>query len=228
MLFHRLAFAGQGALIRTQPCRYREPQVGGHIIARLQQHHIAGNQVRCGHGDDRPFAAHLCVGRGQLLQRLQRFFGPVFLNHAQQSVEQYHQQDDARIHPFAQQHAGDQRRGQKHQHHYILKLRQIHLPEGPLLRLLQRVGAVLFQPRGSLGTGQAHGCLGAQRPRGFIDAFPVPIQTFHFLSGTGSLQAWRPSSFPNHSTKKRKENLFPLQSYPRGRPNIQFRASALS
>ena len=83
MLFHRLAFAGQGALIRTQPCRYREPQVGGHIIARLQQHHVAGNQVRCRHGEEGPFAAHLRVGRGQLLQCLQRFFGPVFLNHAQ-------------------------------------------------------------------------------------------------------------------------------------------------
>ena len=164
------------------------------------------------------------MGRRQIFQGLQRFLGPVFLNYAQQGVEQYHQQDDARVHPFAKQNAGNQRRGQKHQHHHIFELRQIHLPEGPLLRLLQRVGAVLFQPRGSLGTGQAHGCLGAQRPRGFIDAFPVPIQTFHFLSGTGSLQAWRPSSFPNHSTKKRKENLFPLQSYPRPSPNIQFRA----
>ena len=109
------------------------------------------------------------------------------------------------------------------QQHHVFELGLIHLPEGPLLRLLQCVGAVLFQPRGSLGTGQAHGCLGAQRPRGFIDAFPVPIQTFHFLSGTGSLQVWRPSSFPNHSTKKRKENLFPFQSYPRTSSNIQFR-----
>ena len=62
VLFHRLAFAGEGAFIHAQPCRYRKAQIGRHIIARLQQHHVAGGQVRCGHGDDCASAAHLRVG----------------------------------------------------------------------------------------------------------------------------------------------------------------------
>ena len=187
-LFHRLALPGQGAFIHPKAGRNRQPQVGGHIIARLQKHHVAHDQLRRGHGHNRPAAPHPGPGRGELFERLQRFFRPVFLNDAQKRVEQDHQQNDARVHPFAQQHAGHQGGRQENQHHHVFKLRQIHLPDGLFFSLPQRVGTVLLQPPGGLVGGETHGGVAAQRPRGLIHAFSVPFQIFHFLSGTGPLR----------------------------------------
>ena len=88
------------------------------------------------------------------MQGLNGSLGLALLHHAQNGVQQHHRQDDDNLRQLLPgENAGDGGHcggGHQNQQHRVLQLLQKTLEIGDLLGLLQAVGAVLLQARGSL------------------------------------------------------------------------------
>ena len=153
-LIHRDALAGEGGFLDFQGGGLQQPTIGGHGVSGLQQHHISGHQVGAVQHGDLAVPQHLAGGGGHGLQGLNGGLGLALLHHAQNGVQQHHRQDDDNLRQLLPGedagnggHCGG---GHQNQQHRVLQLLQKTLEVGDLLGLLQAVGAVLLQARGSL------------------------------------------------------------------------------
>ena len=179
---HRLgdgdALAGQRGLLDFHGGALQQPPVGGHGVAGLQQHHVAGHQLAVFNNGLVAAAQHLALGGGHGLQGFDGGLGLALLHHAQHRVQQHHDEDDEHLgEALAAEgvgHGGHRRRCQQDQQHGILQLGQKALEQGGLLRLLQFVGAVFGQPLRHLLLRQAGGT-GAQLLQNLLRAAVVII-----------------------------------------------------
>ena len=160
-LFHRHGLAGQDRLLRGQPPRLDHPQVGGHLVARLQQHDVAGHQVGPVHRHAPPVAQHGGARGEHAPDRRHRRLGLALLEEADHRIGQHHGQDHAGIDPVLQgprHHGGAQQDIDQH----VVELRQKPQQRPARPRLGQPVRPVFGQPPRGLGGGQAVG-LGVER-----------------------------------------------------------------
>ena len=86
-LSDRRALAGQGGLLDLQRGGDEQAPVGGHAVARLHQHDVAGHELLGVDLDDRAVAAHAGDVLQHLLQRGEAGLGLGFLAQAQHGVE---------------------------------------------------------------------------------------------------------------------------------------------
>jgi len=90
-------FAGERGGVDAHAERLDQAAVGGHVVARCQQHHVARHQLRHGQLHRTSVAQRGSVVRQQVAQRDQRFFRAVFLPEREQAVD-----DDDTEHRIAQ------------------------------------------------------------------------------------------------------------------------------
>ena len=140
-LGHRQALAGERGLRHLEGRRAQQPAVGRHQVARLDVHHVTGDEVLGGELDEPPVPAGLRLDDHHLLQRRHRGGGLAFLLQAEHRVEQgQRRQDEAGAvlleRPDAAE-AGDQ----EHDLHEVGVLPEERPPAGLLLALGEPVRA---------------------------------------------------------------------------------------
>jgi hypothetical protein len=79
-----------------------EAQVGGHLVACLQQHDVAGHQLLGGHSAPLPVAQHQRPGREHVADGVQGLLGLALLDEADDGVDEHHAEDHTRVHPVLQ------------------------------------------------------------------------------------------------------------------------------
>ena len=131
-----------------------EAHVGGHEVAGLEQHHVAGHQLPRGHDQGGPVAQHAGIGRGHLLQGRERLLGLRLLHHADHGVQDDDQDDGARVHVLSE-HDGDDRGRDQDQDQEVLELAEEHGEERRPRLLHQLVAAVLREAARRLGRREA-------------------------------------------------------------------------
>ena len=184
LLGHRRAFAGQRSFVRPQVGAFDDARIGRDLVAGLDHHDVAGNDVV---GRDPPsfaVANHGRFGSGKGHQRPHRLLGPRFLDVAQQGVEHDDRQNDdgfvgqgrlARLlqQPFGHRYGdGDQ----QDDHQEALELLEQPPPPGRFRGALQPVGPMEVQAPLDLGLAEAARAVGSQR----LD------------HGFGGFAVWRP------------------------------------
>ena len=173
LLGHRRAFAGQRSFVRPQVGAFDDARVGRDLVAGLDHHDVAGNDVV---GRDPPsfaVANHGRFGSGKGHQRPYRLLGPRFLDIAQQGVEHDDRQNDdglvgqgqlARLlqQPFGHRYGdGDQ----QDDHQEALELLEQPPPPGRFRSALQPIGPMEVQAPPRLGLAEAAHDVGAERRR---------------------------------------------------------------
>ncbi len=141
LLGHRDGLAREGRFIHLQLRNLDEPQVGRDLVARLQQHDVAGHQFSSGQDLHHAAAQHGGVGRRQLAQRRHGLVGAPGLHKADNGVEHHDDEDHQRVCDLTHQ-PRDDRCAQQHQHHEVLELVGQQTPPGAVLRCGQLVGAM--------------------------------------------------------------------------------------
>ena len=153
-LFHRHRLAGQDRLLRRKAPRLEHPQIGRHLVTRLQKNNVTGNKVRAVHGNPPPIAQHRGLWCKHAPDRGHCRLGLAFLDEADHRVSQYDCQDHAGIHQVLQG-PGHHRSADQDVDQHIVELPQEadHRPARP--HLWQAVRPMRVQPQRSLGGGQA-------------------------------------------------------------------------
>ena len=144
LFFHRGRFASQHRFHHPQVFGLDEAHIGGHFVARFEQHHVTGHQFA---GIDvlaLTIAPHIGACGQHTAYRVQCAFGLAFLNVANDGVDEHHTHDHARIHVAAQRQRG-QPSGQQHVNQRVVELQQKAQPHGTAGGFGQTVGAVLGQ-----------------------------------------------------------------------------------
>ena len=141
LLGHRDGLARKSRFIHLQLRDFDQPQVGGNLVAGLQQHDVAGHQHGGGYHLHRPAAQHGGVGRGQLAQRRHGLVRTPCLHKADHGIEHHDDEDDQRVGDLAHQ-PRDDGGTQQHQHHEVLELVGQQMPPGSVLAGSQLIGAV--------------------------------------------------------------------------------------
>ena len=171
LLGHGHGFACEGRFIHLQLRNLDQPQVGRDLVARLQQHDVAGHQLSSGQDLHHAAAQHGGVCRRQLAQRSHGLVGAPGLHKADDGVEHYDDEDHQRVGDFAHQPRYDGR-AQQHQHHEVLELVGQQTPPGAVLRFSQLIGA--------MGGAAAQGLVGMQAC--------VGVDTMGLCNGFGGVQ----------------------------------------
>ena len=183
-LFSGDRLAGKGGLLDLQGGSLQQPSVGGHSVAGLQQHHVAGYQLFTGQHREHPVPQHLAGGGGHLLQGLDGLFRLALLIHAQDGVQQHHGEDDDHIGIAlafdVAQHAADSGGCQQDQDHGIGQLLQEAGSQGLALGLAELVLALPALPLGGFLPAQA-GFGGIQRFQYALFFFTIVFQSIRLF-----------------------------------------------
>ena len=135
--------------------------VGGDGVAGLQQHHVAGHELRAGDDGDLAVAQHLAGGGAHRLQRLDGLFRLALLIDAEHGVDDDHDEDDDRIGDALDAlliDAGDGADGGGHDEdddHGVRHLGEEALDERILLLRGELVAPVALQTFCRFGAGEA-------------------------------------------------------------------------
>jgi hypothetical protein len=140
--------------LRGQPPRFDHPQVGGHLVTRLQENDVAGDKVGPIHGNPPPIAQYCGLRRKHAPDRRHRRLGLALLNEADHRIRQHHGQDHAGIDPMLQGSC-HYRSTDQHIDQHIVELPQERDQRPAHLHLGQSVWSMFSQPPRSLGGGQA-------------------------------------------------------------------------
>ena len=171
---HRDRFAGQRRLVHLELCRLDQSQVGRHLVARLQQHDIAGHQRLRRNLPNRAAAQYRGLCSREALQRCQCLVGAPGLHQPDGGIEQHNDHDHQRVQPIAD-HAGDQGRCQQHPHHEVIELLQQQDTQAMAADTGQGVGAIVARAVGGLVLVQTQRRVHTVRldQRGHIAQMPV-------------------------------------------------------
>ncbi len=115
-LVHGLRFAGERGLLRLQAGALQQACIGRHRRSGLQQHDVAGRQIRRGNLPEMAVAAHADDRHGHLLERGHGAFRPIFLAESQDGVEHHNGQNGDCVFEVANRR-GDDGRHDEQDHH---------------------------------------------------------------------------------------------------------------
>ncbi len=173
LLFHRLRLAGERGLVDLQDVRLRQPQVGRHHVAGLEQHDVSGHQRGRGQRVDLAVAHHPGAGRGQQFQRRDRALGAIFLDEPDGRVQHHDRQDHDRVRQVADQ-PGDHGGGNEDQDHEVGELGGKHAQRPAPLALAQHVRAEPFAAPAHLLRAQAGARIDTQALHRLVDRQLIP------------------------------------------------------
>ncbi len=109
--FYRLGdrrrFAGQRGFLRLEAGRIDETRISRDPIARLDLDEVAGNQLAGGERHEHAVTNDPRSDDCHVFERLQRALGPIFLNKAENRVQDDDGNDRGCIHPFLKQSRHD-------------------------------------------------------------------------------------------------------------------------
>ena len=154
VLVDRFRLAGQGALVHRQRVRLHEAAVRGNPVARLEQNQVPGHHVGGGDLLDRAVPAHLGLRGQHARQRFHRLVGPLFLNEAEQRIDDDDHPDHDRVLQVA--NCGrDHRSPEQEQDEHPAKLVEQPFPPRPFRFADQLVRASLLPAPDGFGFAQA-------------------------------------------------------------------------
>ena len=152
----RRRLPGQRGLVHPQLGLAHQPQVGGNLVAGLQQHQIAGNQLLGRHGVLVAVAHHLGLGAHHGPQALQRGLGLGLLNETHDRVDDHHTEDHCGVDEFPQT-GGDRPRDEQNIDQRMMKLAQYAHQQAGARSHRQRIGTEALQSIGRLDVWQTPG-----------------------------------------------------------------------
>ncbi len=156
VLLDRNGFARQDRLLDGQSPGFQNPQIGWHLVARLQQHDVAGHQFRPADSDAPAAAQDGGARRQHGADGGHRRLRLALLHIADHRIGQNHGDDHRRVHPVLQarrHHGGTE----QHIDQHIVELRQEPHERPAAACLGQAVGAMHGQPPRRLVRTQAFG-----------------------------------------------------------------------
>ena len=153
-LFHRHRLASQDRLLRRKAPCLDHPQVGGHLVSRLQKNDVTGHKVGSVHRYPQSIAQHSGLGRQHVADRGHGGFGLALLDEADDRVGQHHGQDHAGIDPMLQG-PRHQRSTDQHINQHMVELSQESDHRPARLHWRQAVGPMFGQPPRSFRRNQA-------------------------------------------------------------------------
>jgi len=170
--------------------RLQQAQIGGYLVAGLQQNDVTRHQVFTFNGMALIAAQHGSVRGQHLADGIHRIFSLAFLNEADDGVCDHYRQNDGRIRPMLQP-ARDEGGPEQHVDQDIVELQKEAHEQTASGRLRQAVRTVTFEPCLRLSLAQA------RRPRvqfgkhGFHGNVMPILPSFRLLPGC-SLHACLP------------------------------------
>ena len=170
---HGVGFAGERRLHHLEPRRLQQAQIRRYQVARLQQHDVARYQCFGGDLQHLSVTPHPGCRRGQFFQCRHGFFRTVFLDEADDRVEQDDDRDGDGVLGIADR-AGNHGGGEQHQDHEVRELVEENAPHRAPFGFGQRVRAVALQTGARFGSGKAAHTIGIQRTRRLLDGKGVP------------------------------------------------------
>ena len=179
-LFHGDGFPGQDRLLRRKTPRLQQPQIGGHLVARLQQHDVPGDEFRAVHRYPQAVAQNVGPGREHLPDRGHRRFGLAFLEEADRRIGQHDRQDHPGVHPVLQR-PGDHRRADEDVDQHVVELSREAQQRTARLHLGQPIGPVGRQSARSFVRGQS-GSRCIQRGKAFIGWSRMGVGQAHVIA----------------------------------------------
>ncbi|MCY1293257.1 hypothetical protein D9M70_425130 [compost metagenome] len=153
---HRHRFAGQRGFVDVEVLHAEQAQVGRHLVAGGQRHHVAGHQLDGVELAAFAVAQHQGVRREHVADGVQGAFRLAFLDETDHRVDHHGEHDHRGVDPQAE-HAGDHG-GEHHdvQQDVVELPQQAHQRAGAR-RFGQAVGAVALEPTGRFGSAEAGG-----------------------------------------------------------------------
>ncbi len=151
---HRRGFAGQQRLVALQIDGLGQADIGGHPVARLEQHQIARHQIARRDAAARAIADHHGMGLLERFEGVGGAAGRIFLGRADDAIDQQHRGDEQRILEIAQGQRDDRRR-QQDVDQRVEELAQEHPRQRGRAALRQRIGAIGDQALAGLRLAQA-------------------------------------------------------------------------
>ena len=127
VLFRRHRLARQRRFLHSEHGAFNQPQIGRDQAAGLDQHDVTRHQLVCHDFNNHSIAQYAGGGRGKFFQRRHGALGTVFLDKADNGIEQHDHQDGNGVDGFADE-SGDHRGTQQHQDHEIGELAEEHMP----------------------------------------------------------------------------------------------------
>ena len=118
-------FAGENGLVHRQPRRLYQCTVRRNIVAGFQPHQVTADQFPCWNGLPLAVPTRRGGGSRQIAERFQRLLGAVFLQKAQNRVEQDNEDNGDRIGDLSQKR-GNACGCQQNQYHHISELPEKH------------------------------------------------------------------------------------------------------
>ena len=155
---HRHALAGQRRFFNLEAGALKQTAVRRDGVARLEQHHIADDEIFALYLHDFAVAQHLRGRRTHLLERLDCLFRLALLVDAEHGVDNDDKQDDeyigGRFALVDRGHGADGGGGKQDEDHRVRHLHEEPLDERILFGCLQFVFAVRFKALLRLGGGK--------------------------------------------------------------------------
>ncbi len=139
-LLDRQRLTSERRLIHAQLAHLEQAQVGGHLVARGQQHDVAGHQFARIDALALPTAQHRGLGGERARQRFERTQRLAFLDEADHGVEEDHAKNHRRVGPGPHSQLDGSRHQQDIDQH-LVELQQKAQQRAAPLGCRQRVGA---------------------------------------------------------------------------------------
>ena len=154
VLLRRHGLAGQNGLVDQKTACLDESEVGGNAIAGLDQHDVAGHDLRRRHADALAVPHDVGTGGDHVADGGERILGLALLHEADQGVHNHHDDDDGRVDEMAQAPRCN-RTAEQEIDEGVVELRK-EAQEGMAGRRRRKlVAAMALQAPGCLPRGQA-------------------------------------------------------------------------
>ena len=191
-LAHRQALAGQRRLGDLERRRREHAPVGGHDVAGLDLHDVAGHELLGGQQAERAVAAHPRLDDHHLRQRRHRRRGLALLAEPEHRVEQREQQDHDPRAGLLDRVDRDHARRQQHDLHRVRYWRRNACQRGSVFGLGELVRPVACEPRGRLLARQALR-RARRRARAVAPSVESTCQMGVRLASSSGAARWSPS-----------------------------------
>ena len=151
---YRFGFAGEQRFVGQQVPRFKDEGVGGYAVALGQRQYVAAHNLPARDAQAPPLPHNQRARAGEVAQSLQHALGAVFLHNGDDYGHAGERQQDEGFARIAQRQI-DRAASQQQEQHRLARDVVHDAQQGPLAAVRQFVRPLSFQPRCSLGIGEA-------------------------------------------------------------------------